>query len=339
MYGFPKENLHIKNRYPGVKERDWMHKKMVDLKKMSTEMRNAETMALDEMTPLEIISIMNHEDESVAKVVKRELPRIAQAVEWTTKSLQSGGRIIYIGAGTSGRLGILDASECPPTFGVSYDCVVGIIAGGKEAFIKAAEGAEDNPDLGKDDLINIKLTDRDTVIGIAASGRTPYVLGALEYAKETGCRTVAIVCNENMEIGRTADIGIELLTGPEILTGSTRLKAGTAEKMVLNMISTASMVGIGKVYENLMVDVQQTNEKLVCRAENIVMEAVNCSREEAREALREAGGEAKLAITRMLVDCNIARARKLLKDAQGKIRLAVKNGKRETDQLNISKQM
>lgn len=315
-----------------------MYREMVDLEKMSTEMRNAETMALDEMTPLEIITIMNQEDEGVAGVVKRELPRIAQAIEWTTKSLQCGGRIIYIGAGTSGRLGILDASECPPTFGVSYDCVVGIIAGGKEAFIKAAEGAEDNSGLGRDDLIHINLSSKDTVIGIAASGRTPYVLGALDYAKETGCRTVAIVCNENMEMSRAADIGIELLTGPEILTGSTRLKAGTAEKMVLNMISTASMVGIGKVYENLMVDVQQTNEKLVCRAENIVMEAVECSREEARKALKEAGGEAKLAITRMLLNCNIAKARKLLEDAQGKIRQAVINGKKETEQPIISKQ-
>ncbi|MFD1405111.1 N-acetylmuramic acid 6-phosphate etherase [Robinsoniella peoriensis] len=303
---------------------------MVDLEKMATEMRNAKTMALDEMTPLEIITIMNHEDERVAKVVKRALPEVAKVIEWTTKSLQTGGRIVYIGAGTSGRLGILDASECPPTFGVSYDCVVGIIAGGKEAFIKAAEGAEDNPGLGRDDLIHIHLTSKDTVIGIAASGRTPYVLGAMAYAKETGCRTVAIVCNENMEMSRAADIGIELLTGPEILTGSTRLKAGTAEKMVLNMISTASMVGIGKVYENLMVDVQQTNEKLVCRAENIVMEAVNCSREDAKEALREADGDAKLAITRMLVNCNIARARKLLEAANGKIRLAVMNGKKET---------
>lgn len=307
-----------------------MYRKVVDLEKMATEMRNAKTMALDEMTPLEIITIMNHEDERVAKVVKRALPDVAKVIEWTTKSLQTGGRIVYIGAGTSGRLGILDASECPPTFGVSYDCVVGIIAGGKEAFIKAAEGAEDNPRLGRDDLIHIHLTSKDTVIGIAASGRTPYVLGAMAYAKETGCRTVAIVCNENMEMSRAADIGIELLTGPEILTGSTRLKAGTAEKMVLNMISTASMVGIGKVYENLMVDVQQTNEKLVCRAENIVMEAVNCSREDAKEALREADGDAKLAITRMLVNCNIARARKLLEAANGKIRLAVMNGKKET---------
>lgn len=187
-----------------------MYRKVVDLEKMATEMRNAKTMALDEMTPLEIITIMNHEDEGVAKVVKRALPEVAKVIEWTTKSLQTGGRIVYIGAGTSGRLGILDASECPPTFGVSYDCVVGIIAGGKEAFIKAAEGAEDNPGLGRDDLIHIHLTSKDTVIGIAASGRTPYVLGAMAYAKETGCRTVAIVCNENMEMSRAADIGIEL---------------------------------------------------------------------------------------------------------------------------------
>lgn len=247
---------------------------MADLEKLTTEKRNKITMNLDEMSPYEIISIMNKEDQKVLDAVHDALPQIEKVFEWTTESLQKKGRIIYIGAGTSGRLGILDAVECPPTFGVSYDTVVGVIAGGEGAFVKAEEGAEDNPELGKEDLRRIQLKADDVVIGLAASGRTPYVIGALQYAKQVGCRTVAIVCNANTKIAGEADCSIELLTGPEILTGSTRLKAGTAEKMVLNMISTVSMVGIGKVYQNLMVDMRQTNEKLVTRAENIVMEAL-----------------------------------------------------------------
>lgn len=304
---------------------------MSDLRKLTTEKRNSETMKLDEMTPYEIISIMNKEDHNVIEAVHQALPDIETAILWATESLCHKGRIIYIGAGTSGRLGVLDAVECPPTFGVPYDTVVGLIAGGEESFIKAKEGAEDNMDLGKKDLANIGLCSKDIVIGLAASGRTPYVIGALKYAKEVGCKSVSIVCNLRAEVSQEADCAIELITGPEILTGSTRLKAGTAEKMVLNMISTVSMIGIGKVYENLMVDVRQTNMKLVTRAENIVMEAVGCQREEARAALREAGGEAKLAITKMLLGCDIETAKECLEKAGGKVKTAVSQRKKEAE--------
>lgn len=296
---------------------------MADLEKLLTEKRNESTMNLDEMTPFEIISVMNREDAAVVEAVHNVLPQVEHTIKWTIESLKNGGRIIYIGAGTSGRLGILDAVECPPTFGVDYNTVVGVIAGGKDAFVKAKEGAEDSVEFGKEDLKKIGLTDKDIVIGLAASGRTPYVIGALRYARELGCRTVSISCNENTKIGKESDLAVEITTGPEVLTGSTRLKAGTAEKMVLNMISTASMVGIGKVYQNLMVDVKQTNEKLVSRAENIVMEAVGCDREAAKKALREADGGAKLAITKMLLDCGMEEARKYLKNAGGKVKVAV----------------
>ena len=299
---------------------------MPDLDKLTTEKRNEGTMNLDEMSIYEIIRVMNDEDQKALDAVRDALPQIEKVVKVTTKCLKNKGRIIYIGAGTSGRLGVLDAAECPPTFGVSYDTVVGIIAGGEKAFLKAKEGAEDDTNLGEEDLIKINLRPKDVVIGLAASGRTPYVIGALRYAEKAGCKTVSISCNENTDISREADHPIELLTGPEVLTGSTRLKAGTAEKMVLNMISTASMVGIGKAYQNLMVDLRQTNKKLVTRAENIVMEAVGCSRKDAKLALKDTGGEAKLAITKMLLDCDIESARKSLERAHGKVKVAVTNG-------------
>lgn len=290
---------------------------------LDTEQRNARTMHLDEMQPMEILAIMNEEDLKVVAAVKAVLPKINQVIAWTAGALQSDGRIVYCGAGTSGRIGILDAVECPPTFGVSYNTVVGVIAGGDNAFIKAEEGAEDNPQQGMEALKGIQLTEKDVVIGLAASGRTPFVMGAMHYARSLGCHTAAISCNRSSEISQIAEIAIEMDTGPEILTGSTRLKAGTAQKMVLNMISTVSMVETGKVYENLMVDVRQTNEKLVIRAENIVMEAVHCDRRTAQEALTEAGGEAKLAITKMLLNCDIDEARERLKKAKGKIRNAL----------------
>lgn len=299
---------------------------MPNLDKLTTEQRNERTMDLDEMSIYGIISTMNAEDQRALKAVHDALPQIEKVVELTTRCLNHEGRIIYIGAGTSGRLGVLDAVECPPTFGVSYDTVIGVIAGGKEAFVKANEGAEDDKSQGKEDLIRVNLESRDVVIGLAASGRTPYVIGALRYARKLGCGTASVSCNENTEISREAECPVELLTGPEILTGSTRLKAGTAEKMVLNMISTASMVGIGKAYQNLMVDLRQTNKKLVTRAENIVMEAVGCTRDDARHALKEAGGEAKLAITKMLLDCDLGTARQALKQAHGKVKAAVLNG-------------
>ena len=296
----------------------------MDLNALTTEKRNEKTMHLDEMTPDDILTVMNEEDARVVSAVKAALPQIRKTIRHTAESLKQGGRILYIGAGTSGRLGVLDAVECPPTFGVDDNTVVGIIAGGSPAFVKAVEGAEDNPQLGRSDLIAAGLTKADTVIGLTASGRTPYVMGALEYANSVGCATAAISCNENAEVFSVAEIPIELMTGPEILAGSTRLKAGTAEKMVLNMISTISMIEVGKVYGNLMVDVRQTNEKLACRAENIVMQATGCSRETARHELAAAGGETKLAITRMLLGKDLDTARTRLALAHGKVRDALK---------------
>ncbi len=234
---------------------------MIDLAKLTTESRNPRTMNLDEISPLQLVSVMNQEDLCVVSAVKAVLPQVATAVQWAKEALEAGGRLIYFGAGTSGRLGVLDAVECPPTFGVSSDVVVGLIAGGERAFVRAVEGAEDDPELCKKELLAINLKESDLAIGLAASGRTPYVIGGLRYAKEIGCRTVAIACNKDSAIGKEADLAIEPIPGPEVLTGSTRLKAGTAQKMILNMISTGSMVGIGKAYQNLMVDVQQTNNK------------------------------------------------------------------------------
>lgn len=296
----------------------------LDLQKMTTESRNPSTMDLDIMTPLEIVTAMNREDTEVPHAITPVLPRVAQAVEWAIAALGAGGRVFYMGAGTSGRLGVLDSVECPPTFGVSPDTIVGLIAGGDRAFVKAVEGAEDNWELGEADLRNRGLTEKDLVIGIAASGRTPYVLGGLAYARQTGCHTVAISCNAGSRIGGAADLAIEVVVGPEILTGSTRLKAGTAQKLILNMISTAAMVGAGKAYQNLMVDVMQTNEKLHVRAENIVMEATGVDRETARDTITKASGSVKTAITMILADCDAAEAVRRLEKANGHVRQALR---------------
>ena len=296
----------------------------LNLKHMSTETRNPNTMDLDIMSPLEIVTVMNQEDAKVPAAITPVLPQIAQCVTWAIESIEAGGRIIYMGAGTSGRLGVLDAVECPPTFGVSPDVVVGLMAGGNNAFDRAAEGAEDSRELGRGDLIRIGLEKRDIVIGIAASGRTPYVLGGLAYAREVGCRTVAISCNAGSPIGAAADLAIEVIPGPECLTGSTRLKAGTCQKLILNMISTATMVRCGKAYQNLMVDVLQSNEKLAVRAHNIVMEATGCGRVTAAEKLAAAEGHAKTAITMILADCTLEEARKRLTRAKGHVRDAIR---------------
>ena len=293
----------------------------LNLHKMTTETRNQSTWNLDTMTPLEVVTAMNQEDAKVPQAIAPQLPRIAQAVEWAIEALESGGRMFYMGAGTSGRLGVLDAAECPPTFGVSPDLIVGLIAGGEQAFIKA--GAEDSRELGAEDLRSRHLTSKDLVVGIAASGRTPYVLGGLELARQEGCRTVAISCNANAEISQAADLAIEVVVGPEALTGSTRLKAGTAQKLILNMISTATMVGIGKVYQNLMVDVMQTNEKLHVRGENIVMEATGVDRETAKNTISLANGSVKTAITMILANCDLAEATRRLEQARGHIRQAI----------------
>lgn len=295
----------------------------LNLKNMSTETRNPNTMALDTMSALEIVTVMNQEDRKIPQAIEPALGAIAQCVQWTTSSVEAGGRIIYMGAGTSGRLGVLDAVECPPTFGVDPEVVVGLIAGGEKAFVKAVEGAEDSRELGREDLLSIALTAKDTVIGIAASGRTPYVLGGLAYAQEVGCHTVAISCNPGSPIGKAAELAIEVVPGPEVLTGSTRLKSGTCQKLILNMISTATMVRCGKAYQNLMVDVMQTNEKLVVRAQNIVMEATGCDRETAAEKIALAGGSAKTAITMILADCSLEEAKARLEKAHGHVRDAI----------------
>ena len=296
---------------------------MIDLTKLVTETRNPNTMDLDQMTPLELVSVMNQEDLNVVVGVKEVLPQVAQAIEWAVSSLEAGGRIVYFGAGTSGRLGVLDAVECPPTFGVSPDVVVGLIAGGEKAFVRAVEGAEDSLELCEEELKKIALNKDDIAIGIAASGRTPYVIGGLRYARSLGCKTVAIACNKGSEVGKEAELAIEPSCGPEVLTGSTRLKAGTAQKMILNMISTGSMVGVGKAYQNLMVDVQQTNKKLVVRAQNITMAATGCTREEAAQALEQADGNAKLAIVMLLTQMPVEEAKAKLEAAHGHVRGAL----------------
>lgn len=296
---------------------------MIDLTKLVTETRNPNTMELDQMTPLELVSVMNQEDLNVVAGVKEVLPQVAQAIEWAVSSLEAGGRIVYFGAGTSGRLGVLDAVECPPTFGVSPDVVVGLIAGGEKAFVRAVEGAEDSLELCEEELKKIGLNKNDIAIGIAASGRTPYVIGGLRYARSLGCKTVAIACNKGSEVGKEAELAIESSCGPEVLTGSTRLKAGTAQKMILNMISTGSMVGVGKAYQNLMVDVQQTNKKLVVRAQNITMAATGCTREEAAQALEQADGNAKLAIVMLLTQMPVEEAKAKLEAAHGHVRGAL----------------
>ena len=295
----------------------------LNLTGMTTERRNPRTMQLDTMSELEIVTTMNEEDARVPLAIAKKLPQIAQAAHWAAEAFEQGGRLFYMGAGTSGRLGVLDAAECPPTFGVDPGMVVGLIAGGEKAFIKAVEGAEDDRALGQSDLEAHDLTAKDVVIGIAASGRTPYVLGGLAYAKSIGCKTAAIACNPGSAVGKAADLAIEVEVGPEVLTGSTRLKSGTAQKLILNMISTASMVRAGKAYQNLMVDVMQTNEKLHVRAENIVIDATGVERAEARRAIDAAGGSVKCAITMLLAGCDAGEARRRLAEAKGHVRAAI----------------
>ena len=296
----------------------------INLSGMTTETRNPRTMQLDQMSELEIVTVMNEEDARVPLAIAKVLPQIAQAAAWAREAFEKGGRLFYMGAGTSGRLGVLDAAECPPTFGVEPGMVVGLIAGGEKAFITAVEGAEDSRELAVEDLKDHNLTANDFVVGIAASGRTPYVLGGLDYAKSVGCHTAAIACNVGSAVGKAAELAIEVNCGPEVLTGSTRLKSGTAQKLILNMISTASMVRTGKAYQNLMVDVQQTNEKLHTRAENIVIEATGAERAKARECIDAAGGSVKTAIVMLLADCGAEEAKKRLDTARGHVRDAIR---------------
>lgn len=295
-----------------------MRKREEQLGKLTTEGRNPCTDRLDDWDALAIVSAMNNEDKKVAEAVEEQLTVIAQAVDLIVRARTRGGRLIYVGAGTSGRLGLLDAVECPPTFGTEPEEVVGLIAGGPEAFIAAVEGAEDSENAGVEDLEKIKVGPDDIVVGLAASGRTPYVMGALRHARASGAATVAVSCNDNSRVSTQADIAIEIMTGPEVLTGSTRLKAGTAQKMVCNMLSTAAMVMTGKVYRNLMVDVRPTNEKLVDRAHRIVQEATGVSYEEAAQALVR-GGNAKVAIVMLLGNCSADEARRVMEDVKGHV--------------------
>lgn len=295
----------------------------MNLGQLMSESRNPNTMDLDTLSTLEMLTRFNAEDRLVPQAVAQELPAIAKAVDCITAAFQQGGRLIYMGAGTSGRLGILDASECPPTYGVPHGMVIGLIAGGEGAILKAVEGAEDSAELGQHDLQQLALTSRDVVVGIAASGRTPYVLGGLAYARATGCTTVAVSCNPDSKIAAAADIAISPLVGPEALTGSTRMKAGTAQKLVLNMLTTGAMVKLGKAYQNLMVDVKATNEKLVDRACRIVMEASGASRSEAEHLLAQTGNEVKPAILMHLTGLNTEQAIARLAQHQGYLRHAL----------------
>lgn len=293
---------------------------LVDLRKIDTEQQNKNTINLDQMSVREALTVMNQEDKKVAKAIEKVLPEIEKAVHVIIEKFNAGGRLIYIGAGTSGRLGVLDAAECPPTFGAPKEQVVGIIAGGEKAFTEAIEGSEDNIEMGKEDLEKIGLTKNDVVVGLAASGRTPYVIGALEYANSIQAPTVAIACTRESEIGQVANIAIEATPGPEVLTGSTRLKAGTTQKLILNMLSTISMVGIGKAYKNLMVDVQPSNEKLISRAINIVMQATGVEEAVARKKMEESEGNVKAAILMILLDIDKETAEQKLVETKGHIR-------------------
>lgn len=269
---------------------------MIDLDKIATEQRNKNSVHIDRVSTLEMVRIINNEDKKVAEAITPLLPKIAQAVDIIADRLRQGGRLFYVGSGTSGRLGILDAAECPPTFSTEPEMVQGIIAGGTPAIFRAREGAEDSESGGAADLEAHKITKKDVVVGLTASGRTPYVAGALAYARKQGAPTISITCTDHPEVGKWADISLEALVGPEVVTGSTRMKAGTAQKMILNMLSTGTMIRLGKVYGNLMVDVKASNKKLAARARRIVRTATGCTDREADLALTKVQGRAREAI-------------------------------------------
>lgn len=295
----------------------------MDLTKLTTEQSNDNTKNLDEMSTLQIVQAMNREDAVVPMAIEQALPQIAQLIDATASKLAKGGRLFYLGAGTSGRLGVLDAAECPPTFYTDSSLVQGLIAGGQEAMFRAIEGAEDDAEQGRQALEQVQLTALDVVVGIAASGRTPYVIGGLQYATEIGATTAALSCNQHAVISQYAEYKIEVPVGPEVLTGSTRLKAGTAQKLVLNMISTGTMIKLGKVYGNLMVDVQATNAKLVERAKSIVMQITDVSYEVATELLEQTDYRIKPAVLMHLANVDLSKAEQLLQQAQGQVKKAL----------------
>lgn len=290
-----------------------------------TEDINDATKNIDMMSIEDILSIMNDENDNVMSAVKNAIPEITKVAKKAYDTISSGGRVVYIGAGTSGRLGVLDASECPPTFSVPKDMFIGLIAGGDTALRNAIEGAEDDKEACAKDLGEIGFSKKDMLIGIAASGRTPYVIGGLSYAKNIGAYTVAVVNNHDTAMGKIADTTVELLTGPEVISGSTRLKAGTSQKIVLNMISTSVMIKYGKVYDNLMVDLNPTNEKLKLRAINIVMKIAKIDEEKAKKTLLEADGKTKLAIVMIMTNKSKKDSEKILDDANGVLKKALLN--------------
>jgi len=301
----------------------WSSKQSGPLERRVTEQRNSASRNLDRMSALEIVQLMNHEDRKVAAVIERELPAIARAADAIVAAIEKGGRLIYVGAGSSGRMSVLDAAECPPTFGVSPKQIRSLIAGGRRAVVGAVEGAEDSKENGERDLRKVNLSRKDAVVGITASGTTPYVLQALKYARRLKATTVAITSNGNMPIARLAQTLIVIETGPEVLTGSTRMKAGTAQKMVLNMLSTAAMVRLGHAYENLMIDMTLTNEKLADRAVRMLAEASGKNLSSARHALRQAGHNLRVALVMLKLGLNVAEANKRIKSADGNLRIAL----------------
>ena len=292
---------------------------MVELQKIATEQRNPNTMNIDTLSTLEMVKLINQEDHRVADAVGEVTDKIAQAVDVIAEKLAAGGRLIYCGAGTSGRLGILDAVECPPTYSTDPETVQALMAGGYGAIFKAVEGAEDSKELGVQDMQNIHFCQKDVLVGIAASGRTPYVRGCMEYAKQLGAPTIAVTCCPGSELDQFADIGIAPAPGPEVVTGSTRMKSGTAQKMVLNMLSTGAMIKLGKVYGNLMVDVKPSNEKLIRRCVTIVCSAAECTEAEATKALEECDYRPKVAIVMVLRGVNADTACAMLQKAEGRI--------------------
>ena len=296
---------------------------MEQINKLPTEQRNPNTADIDRVSTLEIVRRINNEDKKVAYAVERELEPIAKAVDAIQDALRAGGRLIYCGCGTSGRLGVLDAAECPPTYSADPGMVMGVMAGGERAMFKAVEGAEDNREAGREDMKQINLSAKDVLVGIAASGRTPYVLGAMAYAQEIGAKTVAVTCNKASEMNAVADIPIGVETGPEVITGSTRMKCGTAQKMVLNMLSTGAMIRLGKVYGNLMVDVMPTNEKLVRRAISIVATAADVDEEVARRTLEACGFSVKTAIVMLVRGESAEAAKERLQETGGVIAKAL----------------
>lgn len=295
----------------------------IDLSKMVTESRNEASTHIDQLSTLEMLQVINNEDKKVPLAVEKTLPQIAQLVDKVADAFQRGGRLIYSGAGTSGRLGILDASECPPTYGTPHEQVIGLIAGGHQAIFRAVENAEDKPELGEQDLKNINFNQNDVLVGIAASGRTPYVLGAMKYARALGATVAAISCNPDSPVSQAADIAITPIVGAEVVTGSSRMKAGTAQKLILNMITTGAMIRIGKVFGNLMVDVEATNAKLIERQTKIVMEATECDRQTAESALQQCDRHCKTAILMILSGLSADEARQLLAKNHGFIRTAL----------------